>query len=151
MMIGAPIGSLIFNPLMEKIMENFPLRFVMEIYGISFLVITFVCSFGYLPFSPRFIKKDLIINLTTSKINERKIDCGFKFRKKLIKNKAFWFYCGCRFFANLAYYVPLFHLVSKFSLLQWLKHNGSPYRLWKITCQIHPYLSAIVRVFIHWG
>uniref|UniRef100_A0A7M5UUK8 Monocarboxylate transporter n=2 Tax=Clytia hemisphaerica TaxID=252671 RepID=A0A7M5UUK8_9CNID len=109
MMIGAPIGSLIFNPLMEKIMENYNLRSAMNLYGIMFLGITFICSFGYLPFSQKLIKKDVDIE---SKLEKNKIDCGFKFRKKLLRNNAFWLFCVCRFFAILAYYVPLFHLIK---------------------------------------
>ncbi|XP_066933212.1 monocarboxylate transporter 12-like [Clytia hemisphaerica] len=106
---GAPVGSLIFNPLMEKMMEDYPLRLVMRIYGIAYLIISFVCSFGYLPFTQRLIRKE---NQESATGTTNKVDIGFKFRKKLLKNKAFWLFTVCRFFAIFAFYVPLFHLIK---------------------------------------
>ena len=81
-----------------------------------FLGITFVCSFGYMPFSPMFIQKYETLeedkNGTEAKEEVIEIESGFEFRASLLKNKAYLLFCACRFFAIFAYYVPLFHLVS---------------------------------------
>ena len=115
MVSTSPFGSLIFNPLMENMMENYSLRSVMNVYGFMFLAITFVCSFGYMPFSPMFIQKyEKTSNDVTEEIEEQviEIESGFEFRASLLKNKAYLLFCTCRFFAIFASYVPLSHLVS---------------------------------------
>ncbi|XP_066915852.1 monocarboxylate transporter 3-like [Clytia hemisphaerica] len=113
-MVGAPSGSLVFNIITEKIMQNFKLRSVMVVYGICLMCITLVCSFGYMPFSPTFIeKRSNIENKEEAKGQDSlEIGSGFEFRASLLKNEAYWLYNVSRFFSVLAHYVPMFHLIK---------------------------------------
>ena len=85
---GAPMGALVFNPLMEVIMENYELRSVMKVYGICLLIITFVCSFGYLPFSQTFICEEKVPNegLENRKTSScQEVECQFGQEQKNAK------------------------------------------------------------------
>ena len=115
MMCGAPLGSLIFNPMMEVILENFHLRSVIKVYGIVFLVITFTMSLSYIPFSLSFLVTDTQSSDQGKNYKEEataREKSGFSFRWSLLKNKGFVMFMIGRLFAILAYYIPLFHLVS---------------------------------------
>jgi Major Facilitator Superfamily. len=117
MMCGAPLGSIIFNPLMEIILENFNLRSVMKVYGVSFLSVTLTMSLSYIPFSLNSVSNSKQAKKegdNCQKVIQTKEKSGFSFRWSLLKNRGFVFFLIGRLFAILAYYIPLFHLVSLF-------------------------------------